>query len=91
MILGVNGNETVNQINTGKLALPGGDGIQDLKQATGWRSAQFDFLLEEAAQQKPNPESSPFLQRQRQRKEEAQGTANSFINDLSGGDIVTDI
>lgn len=88
MILGVNGNETVNQITTGKLNVPGGEGIKDLKQTTGWRSAQFEFLLEQADQEKPNRANSPFLKR-RQEQEGAfgrQDTYNRYIGELSGGD-----
>ena len=47
MILGVDGVETVDQINTGKLSPPRGQNAESLAKPTGWRSAQFDFLLEE--------------------------------------------
>ena len=50
VILGINQNEAVNQINTGKNAFPEGQKLQDLKQQTGWRSAQFDFLLKDLGQ-----------------------------------------
>jgi hypothetical protein len=62
LILGNTGNDTVDQITTGKLNVPGGDGVTDLKQATGWRSAQFDFLLEHDLE-KPNRQNSPYLKR----------------------------
>ena len=87
LILGVNGHEYVNQINTGNLNLPEGDGVQDLRQNTGWRSTQFNFLLDEDPVQKPDQNINALKERLKQRKEEL-GTANSFINDLSAGDIV---
>ena len=68
-------NDTVNQINKGKPSQnPSGargsspSKVQDLRQPTGWRSAQFDFLLEEAAQNqvKPTRENSPYLRKQRE-------------------------
>ena len=91
MILGVNGNETVNQINAGKLSVPGAASIQDLSQHTGWRSAAYASLLEEASLPKPDLQNSPFLQRQKQRREERKGTVEEYVNDISGGDIVTNI
>lgn len=45
MILGVDGVETVDQINTGKLSPPRSQNVESMGKATGWRSAQFDFLL----------------------------------------------
>lgn len=63
VILGVNMNETVNQINTGK-GLPESNKLQDMKQQTGWRSAQFDFLLDEVSNQpKPTRDNSPYLRK----------------------------
>lgn len=47
MILAGSGNDMVNQINTGKIQFPESATLKDLNQVTGWRSSQFDFLLEE--------------------------------------------
>ena len=47
LILGVQGNDVINKINAGKLEFPESQKLESLKQPTGWRSAQFDFLLEE--------------------------------------------
>jgi hypothetical protein len=81
LILGLNGNETVNQINTGNLAMPGGQGVSDLKQSTGWRSAQFDFLLQQPMDEKPNRQNSPYLNRVRQGAPVGgQDTYNQYIN-----------
>lgn len=69
LILGVNGNETVNQINNGTLTGPDVNSVRDLKQHTGWRSTQFNFLLDEAPVEKPTASKSQFLEKLRQRKE----------------------
>lgn len=48
LILGGTGNDAVDQINTGKLNVPERGSVKDMKQHTGWRSSQFDFLLEQS-------------------------------------------
>ena len=67
LILGINGDSIINKINSGKLEFPEAQKLESLKQQTGWRSAMFDFLLEEDGQEEPNRGNSPYLKKQQER------------------------